>query len=120
MLRPAPSVAEGEGLGRGLAAGVEGRQLAGLIQPIRLRHGADEAPASRSSFALGYSLVSGVVLHRATDKHALIPGPHVVLANDLALATRAEFLKQQVGVFQCLVMAAHGRNIMKGCYENHS
>lgn len=61
VLRAAPGVAEGVGLGRRLAACVDCRQLAGLVQAVRLGQGAGEAPATHPSLALGRRLVAGVM-----------------------------------------------------------
>lgn len=46
MLAAAPGLAEGEGLGRRLAARIERGQLAGLVQVIRFGHGADQPPVA--------------------------------------------------------------------------
>ncbi|KAG1174867.1 hypothetical protein G6F35_016621 [Rhizopus arrhizus] len=114
MLPAAPGVPEGEGLGRRLAARVERGQLAGLVQSICLRQGADQAPAAGHGFPLRHRLVARVMLNRPAHEHALVARPHVVLADGGRLLAHPELLQQQLGVLQGLVMAAHGTLPMEG------
>jgi hypothetical protein len=100
VLRPVPSVPEGEGFGRRLAARVECGQLAGLVQTVRIRHGADQAPASNNDFPLRYRLVARVMLRQPAHKYCLVARPHIVFANRGRLFTHAELFRSSSASFK--------------------
>ncbi|KAG0752491.1 hypothetical protein G6F22_021848 [Rhizopus arrhizus] len=69
-------------------------KLAGFIQPVWLRHSADQTPPADDGFAFRHGVIPRVVLDRSTDEDALIARPHVVLAGRGGPVARAELPEQ--------------------------